>query len=54
MGKVRFALLTDAGKVCVNGVRFDVMTHVDSIEAEGVHGRLYWKIMEADEGLVRI
>ena len=49
MSEIKFELLTDARKVHVNGVRFDVVTHVDSGAAEGVHGRLYWKIVEVYE-----
>jgi hypothetical protein len=45
--KIRFELLTDTGKVRVNRVRFDVVTHVDGVEAEGVRGRLYWEVMKA-------
>ena len=50
MGKVGFKLLADARKVSVNQVRFDVVTHVNSVEAECVHSGLYWEVVKADKG----
>jgi hypothetical protein len=54
MREIRFELLTDAGEISVNRIRFNVVAHVDSVEAEGVSGRLYRKVVKADESQVRV
>jgi hypothetical protein len=54
MRERRFKLLTDGREVGVNRVRFDMVAHIDGVEAESVCGRLYRNVVKADESQVRV
>jgi len=45
VGEKGFELTTDARKVRANRLQFDVMSHIDRIEAESIWGRLDRKCM---------
>jgi len=52
--EIRFKLVTDASEVDVDGVWFDVMAHVDSVEAESVCSGFHWKAVKVDQTQIRI
>jgi hypothetical protein len=54
MREIRFELLTDAGEVGVDRVRFDMVAHIDGVEAESVCGRFYRNVVKADESQIRV
>lgn len=47
--KVRLQLVTDAGEICVDGRRADVMAHKYDVEAEGFGGGFDGESMKATE-----
>jgi hypothetical protein len=48
--KVWFQLMADARKIRVDGIRFDVMAHEYSIEAESIRSWFNREVMHANEG----
>jgi hypothetical protein len=49
---VGLKLVTDSSEIGIHGRRLDVVAHINSVETEGVRGRISGEVMGATEGEV--